>query len=494
MDYQSDIATNIDDIVLESELNTMSCILDAYDKELSMWKNGSGGYFQEASGNKPNLFQRFWNLIKSALKKLLKVIRWIGKKIRSLFKKGKQSMDQIVERCHIKPKRKVIHEAAVDAPDKEKEVVIHFPASKDSFLTETDLHVAVKHLYLKIIDNKFVASVPGIQSNVSFRGPHRTSNWDVNYYAACAIIEETELNELLFDTAEMIIFDKSANELIDIEEGFIDNVNRLDQRAYDPKNATKYKNNIPFNNRDFVNFQQQLSDVTAKIDKVHTIEGISDELLEALNKFADILIGVAFGMNEFNRSVNQLYMIDTQYIAAVNRASDLDAFVFDCIKHGIHPKFIAYNAWLLLDDAWKTDHETFYTKDIRPKWGQTRTVFDIKGVNVVAKIAMSGVGIMGNRNEIAITKEFKQHNVDDVLACVEESMQNAAVIFPKAILSIMKPDSNDLFEYKERLEDIYWDYPDLHDIRGDIHIGNIGFDTSRHVVCIDYGNSPITKR
>lgn len=491
-DAHSEIREEMDHLILESELNDMSTILDEIDQDfLFIYNHSSDQYIQEASAKKESLPRRIWNFIKYAFHQLGKAIRWICKKIRSLFKKDKVSIDQIVMQCGIKPKNKVTHEA-VFAPEKEQ--VIHFPASKESDIKETDLHVAVKNLTTRIERNQFFVSVPGIQEGIKYRGVHRTDNWEVNYYAACAIITESQLNDLLFDIASKIIYDSSTDELIDIEDGFIDDVNELDRKAYDPTNASKYKNGIAFNNRDFLSFQKQLSDVTAKIDKVQTIEGISDELLKSLNQFADILIGITYGMNEFNRAVNQLYMLDARYIESVNQAQDLDTFVFTCIKSGIHPKYIAYNTWLLLDSSWKSDSKIFYTKDIRPTWGQTRAVFDIKGMDVVTKLAMSGVGIIGNKNEVAITKEFRQHGVEDVIACVEEYMKNCAVIFPTAIISYLQPNETDLYLYRDKLEDLYWEHPDLHDIRGDIHIKNIGFDSSRNIVCIDYGNSPITKR
>jgi hypothetical protein len=487
-DYDFDINDNF---TMESDLIKMSKELDEYSNQCNYIITNRHLYQEGVFDSIRRGARNIWEWFKGLLRKLLSVLQWIGRKIRSLFKKDKVSIDQIVASCGIQPKKKHVHEA-VAAPPNEETITIHFPASKGSFLSETDLKIAAKNLLIKIENNRFVASVPGIEKNLNFRGPHRTNNWETNYYAACAVITETSISDLFFDIMDKLVFDDTGK-LVEIEHGFIHDVDKLDVLAYDDKNVSKYKNGIPFNNRDFTHFQSELASMSSKIDKIQTIEGISDDLLEALNKFADIIIGITFGMNEFNRAVNQLYMIDEQYIAAVNQAQDLDSFVYECIRNGVHPKFIAYNTWLLLDDAWKTDRDTFYTKNIEPMWGQTRTVFYIRRVDVVAKIAMSGAGISSNKNEIVVTKEFKERGVEDLLACVQEYMKHAAVIFPEAIKPYARVTEDDLWVYKDKLEDLYWDYPDLRDIRSDIHIKNIGFNYRNQLVCIDYGNTLIRK-
>jgi hypothetical protein len=148
---------------------------------------------------------------------------------------------------------------------------------------------------------------------------------------------------------------------------------------------------------------------------------------------------------------------------------------------------------LLLNKAWRLHEKTFYTDKIEPKWGQTRTVFDLKDDEVVAKIAMSGVGIRCNRNEVSITDEYKREGTDDVLACVVASMPYCALIFPQKIDPYWKMDQDDVMELKDKLHDIYWDHPKLHDIRNDIHVDNIG-KIDGNVVCIDYGDIKIVGR
>lgn len=466
--------------------------LEAYQRELFMYQ--SNDVIQEAY-HKKNVFQKIWEFIKSVFRKLCKVLKWVGEKIRSLFKNKKRaSIDQIIQKCKLTPKRRRTQEAvATFNADKLHETVIHFPASKGSDFTETDLRVAAKRLYIKIVNNEFVTSVPGIQQNIPYEGPNRINNWQLHYYATCAVMDETKWYELLFDSADMLAYIENMGGLVDIEPGFVENINKLWNGIYTEDMKNKYKDGLTIHIKDFTKFQQQIFSASEKIDKVQVVEGISDELLEALNRFADILSSLSFGMNEFNRSIQQMYMLDEIYIGSVNTSDLLDIFVYECIMQGVPPKFISYNTWLLLDDAWKTNKDTFYTKDIHPKWGQTRTVFDIKDLEYVVKIAMSGVGIRCNRNEIDVTTQFKKYHLEHLIAYVEEYGKHAAVIFPHAIVSYMIPTKGDVYEYQGNLVDVYWDYPDLPDIRGDIHVKNVGFDELHNIVCIDYAGVPIRK-
>lgn len=114
--------------------------------------------------------------------------------------------------------------------------------------------------------------------------------------------------------------------------------------------------------------------------------------------------------------------------------------------------------------------------------------------NVIKRILKAiADGIRCNRNEVSITNEYKKEGTEDVLACVVSAMPHCALIFPQCIDSNWRMDQNDVMELKDKLHDIYWDHPDLHDIRNDIHVGNIG-KINGNVVCIDYGDIKIVKK
>lgn len=452
--------------------------------------NHHSGFFMEAS-NKPGLLRRLFNFIIGLFSKLKDGVLRIISKIREFIHGKKVSIKQIIDRCGIKPRTKHTSESLGL-----KEETVHFYATEGSDLKETDLKILVNHLSVKILNDKFIVNAPGIEPGANMNGPHRSGNWQINYYAAAAIIEKLELNEMLFKISDMLVYNESKGGLIDIEEGFIDKVNEFHDAVYNVNllNELYNKGGIQWNTRDLMTFQQRLTKETAKLNKIQTIEGIQDDLLKSINKFADMLLGIAIGLNEFNRAINNVYMIDESYVKSVNNASTLDMFVFSCIKEGIPYKYIAYNTWLLLNDKWLMNEKTFFTKNVKPKWGQTRTVFDLKDRDVVMKIAMSNIGITGNRNEVLITKEFKKYNVENLIACVKYVMKNFCIIFPQAIVSYKTPDDGDLYDYQDKLDDLYWDHPNLHDIRSDIHIKNIGFNTDGDVVCIDYGTINITKK
>ena len=479
--------------VNQIDIESMDYYLDnvIYEFEvLSNQINHPSGFYMEAA-SKENIFKRIWNLIIGLLKKLKAGINFIINKIKGFFQSRKKSMYQILEECGIHPKAKHTNEAVAPASEK----VVHFYATKGSDLNETDIKLLVNHLYIKIISGKCITKAPGIDPGLSLNGPHRSNNWMVNFYAAAYLMENLSASEMLFEIADMIVYDESKGGLLAIQDGFIKKVQQLDSMVYNHNTLNKLYNagGIAWNIRDLMNFQKRLSFVTSKIDKVKTVEGISDDLLKALNQFADFLVSITIGLNEFNRAVNNVYMIDDTYLGAIDNAVSLDAFVYRSIKEGIPYKYIAYNTWLLLNDKWKANTKEFYTSRIEPKWGQMRTVFDLKDKDVVLKLAMSNGGILCNHTEIAITKEFTQKGVDNLIAPVLYAMKYAAAIFPESIVTYKLPDDGDLYEYKSKLDDLYWDHPELHDIREDIHLKNIGFNQSGNIVCIDYGNSKITK-
>lgn len=454
------------------DMESMDYYLENVTYEFTMIHNQihhPSGFFMESS--KESLGKRLWELIKGLFRKLKQGIDFIISRIRTFFVKRKKSLYQILDECGIKPKSRSTNEAA--SPTKEK--VVHFYATKGSDLKETDIKLMVNHLYVKMLSGTCVTKAPGIAPGVSLDGPHRSNNWMVNFYAAAYLMENLSVNELLFEIADMIVYDESKGGLLAIEKGFEQKVQQLDSSVYNANTLNKLynKGGIQWNLRDLMNFQKRLSFVTAKIDKVKSVEGISDSLLKSLNQFADFIVSITIGLNEFNRALNNVYMIDEAYLGAIDDAESLDVFVYRAIKEGIPYKYIAYNTWLLLNDKWKVNTKEFYTKNVEPKWGQMRTVFDLHDKDVVMKLAMSNTGILCNHTEIAITKEFKQHHVVDLIAPVLYAMKYVTAIFPESIVTYKLPDDSDLFDYKSKLDDLYWDHPELHDIREDIHLNNI---------------------
>ena len=481
---------------IDKQLHDDIIRLESYQYTLYMMPDENGIIQESDQPKKKSLVRRIWEWIKDQLRKLVTLVKWIGSKIKKLFSKKKVSIDQIIENCHLQPKKRHIREAFQESDDKIHESVIHFPATKGSVFSETDIKVAAKRLYTKVINNEFVLSAPGIEDVGTFEGPPKLNKWIYHYAAACAVMDVDKWYELFFDTVDKLVYKEDLGELVDIEDGFIDNVNELYDGLYkDRSMRTKYiDHDFAFHLKDFTNFQQDLYRATSSIDHVQVVDGISDELLKALNRFADIITSISFGMNEMNRTIQGMYIIDEKFIGAVNEANQLDEFIFQCIKDGVPQKFIAYNTWLLLDESWKIEDKVFYTNQIKPKWGQTRTVFHLPDFEYVAKIAMSGIGIRCNVNEIDITKEYKKRNLEDVLAYVEEYTKHATVIFPHALTPFKTPNDGDLFLITDQLSDLYWDYPDLPNISDDLKLDNIGFSTDYKLVCIDYGSTPIRKK
>ena len=479
------------DSIIEYEINELNEIEQCYQETCNYDFNTM---FTEASKNKLPIHKRIWNVIKRILKAIADGIMWIINKIKKLFssfKKKPLSMNQIVELCGLRPSTQT-HQEAVSI--EEKEATVHFYATKGSAFPEKDLKILSNHLLLKIEHDDFVTRLPGIESGLTLKGPSRTANWKEQYYVTSILLTENGFDDAISDIMEMLVYDEGKGGLIDMDPKFIQSVQDLINRLYNPSLLNKMDSKtIKWHRHDLIRFQKEINDASRIIEKVQSVEGINQDQLKALNQFADLLLVVTIGLNEFNRAMDHVYMIDKIYIGSINDAESLDKYVHCCVDNGIPAKFIAYNTWLLLNKSWRLHEKTFYTSNIEPKWGQTRTVFDLKDSDVVAKIAMSGVGIRCNRNEVSITNEYKKEGTEDVLACVVSSMPHCALIFPQCIDSNWRMDQNDVMELKDKLHDIYWDHPDLHDIRNDIHVDNIG-KINGNVVCIDYGDIKIVKK
>jgi hypothetical protein len=451
--------------------------------------------FTEASPNKPPIHIRVWNVIKRIINAIKNFFIGLINKIKrffSSFKKKPVTMNQILEACGFHSKSKYHQEA--DAPTAEKETTVHFYAAKGSAFPEKDLKILSNHLLMKIEHDDFVVRAPGIQSGLQLKGPSRTADWQEQYYITAILLTESGFDDAISDIMNMLVYDESKGGLIDMDPEFISAIQNLINRLYNPSLLNKMANStITWHRHDLMRFQKEINDASSVIEKVQAVQGINKDQLRALNQFADLLLVVTIGMNEFHRAIDHMYMIDRSYIGCIDDSESLDKYVHHCVDNGIPAKFIAYNTWLLLNKAWRLHEKTFYTDKIEPKWGQTRTVFDLKDDEVVAKIAMSGVGIRCNRNEVSITDEYKREGTDDVLACVVASMPYCALIFPQKIDPYWKMDQDDVMELKDKLHDIYWDHPKLHDIRNDLHVDNIG-KIDANVVCIDYGDIKIVGR
>lgn len=210
------------------------------------------------------------------------------------------------------------------------------------------------------------------------------------------------------------------------------------------------------------------------------------DVIVTINGLADVLVGIQIGINVITSSMKQVYQIDQCFIETIESIDELDRFVKLCINNNIPPKYVAYNAYLIS------------SKDIRgsakinkPIMGQSRVVF-MNAKNTVYKIALSNMGIQGNRTELAVFNNMKKINLDHLLAKVLGTTrfntvnEYEKVTFNTTTIMNMSKKQSIAHSLAEQIKQGLMHANQNYAI-SDIHYDNIGLRGKQPVV-IDYGN------
>lgn len=438
-------------------------------------------YIQEGFGQKVKDF------FKKVLEILKKFFSFIGRMLKALFdklfrRKVKKTADQVAEECITGSHVKEYMESGDG--DADKSVKVHFPASPDSVIKECDLELITKSLLIKIENNNYVIGLaPGFEGTNfdDLKGNQHT-------FATAKAVSDPEYQTFMF-LHFVDNIDNYRTILTEYIDWFINNQNRtisenelhnmdiiadqLNKMSHVYGNTFKHYSWSP---KLLLHSQKIINDIANKANKINTIpDGQDKRYVKLLNELIDTITAITVGCNQYSRNVKAMYLIDKKYMHTINDIGILAKFVSSLIDANIPSAQVAYNTWCVMDP--KFDDRGFYLHHdvnenmIQPRWGQTRvTFFPIKKPNEVIKISLNSTGILGNKREHQIYKQYKKHGNENLLAEPITQYENYTISIMERLVCDKERAKNVVPAIKNIMDSLE---DNLHHIN-DIHAGNIG--------------------
>jgi len=311
-------------------------------------------------------------------------------------------------------------------------------------------------------------------------------------------------------TNALIYFVKHKGELDElcelIVEGFeiANHEDNVDPMEYSKK-VTKlmHKANSKMNGIDGTGIKMSMKELTAFQARMNKLEqqldfaqngnnrlnDVDTHVISALNDLVSITENIQFGLTSLSNAMQKVHLIDLKYMNSIDDRNVLSKFVYDCIQNGIPPKYIAYNTWLIANESIRGSASKY-----KPVGGQTRCVFfpnDNK--KEILKIAISGIGIVSNKNEIRFSefmKNYKEQEMLDISALVTNTYAEDAILSMERVVDKVgkHPDPIVLNEIKQKYVDFAARHPELRLVVTDFNDGNVMWSSDKNRwVCIDYG-------
>ena len=229
-----------------------------------------------------------------------------------------------------------------------------------------------------------------------------------------------------------------------------------------------------------------LTDMEAFTSTDVDITGIDGKTIHSLNMVVRLLMRIQISLNYISSAFKNMSIIDASMYKSIKSIALLDEFVGRCIKAGIPPKYIAYNAWLISDECIRG------TGQYKPIFGHARATIFPPNDTIVLKIALSGLGTTSNETESRFTKIFVDMDRIDLIAPVIKDFKNNAIVAMERVHGNFDLSSKTLKEYSKKVNDVFSDYQKKHgslNIKvGSQHIGNVAYDNKYKVYrSIDYG-------
>ena len=230
-----------------------------------------------------------------------------------------------------------------------------------------------------------------------------------------------------------------------------------------------------------------LTDMEAFTSTDVKLDKLDEKTIKSLNMVVRLLMRIQISFNYISTAMNNMSVIDAQYYKAIKSLDVLDNFVGRCIKAGIPPKYVAYNAWLISDECIRGDGK------YKPIFGHARATLFPPNDKIVIKIALSGLGTVSNETEVRFTEIFKDMDRIDLIAPVVKDFKNNALVCMERVHGNFDLSSATLKEFTKKANDALEEYQkkkgkNLNIKMGSQHIGNVAYDNKHKVYrSIDYG-------
>lgn len=229
------------------------------------------------------------------------------------------------------------------------------------------------------------------------------------------------------------------------------------------------------------------------------ISEFSIATITALNHVVRLLMRIQISLNFVSNAMSNDFFIDAAFYGSIKNLALLDKFVDGCVKAGIPPKYVAYNAWLISDECIRGKG------GYDPIFGHARATFFPPNKKIVVKIALSGLGVVSNKTEVDFTKMFIDMDRVDLIAPVVHGFENNGIVAMERIHGKFDLKGKELSEYTRRANEALKEYQHkTHKVLNieisSQHIGNVAYDNKYKCYrSIDYGvhyrtHTPIHKR
>ena len=318
------------------------------------------------------------------------------------------------------------------------------------------------------------------------------------------------LASVLLYTNAMIYFVKHPNEMDEfcelIVEGFkivngeaaieipeyVKRVNRLASKAMNKLNVTG-SGSVRLSMKELTDIQAKVNKLEERLDFAQNgnvnLDNVDVQVIASLNKMVRLTENVQFGLTSLSNAMQKIHLIDLKYMNSITDRDVLSKFVYECIQNGIPPKYIAYNTWLIANESIRGSASRY-----KPVGGQTRCVFfpnDNK--KEILKIAISGMGVIANKNEKRFSEFLKQSKEQEMIDCsamvTNTYAEDAILAMERVVDRVDKhPDLLILNEMKAKYREFTKRHPELRLVVSDFNDGNVMWSSDKdRWICIDYG-------
>lgn len=230
-----------------------------------------------------------------------------------------------------------------------------------------------------------------------------------------------------------------------------------------------------------------LTDMEAFTSTDVNINKLDSDTIKSLNMVVRLLMRIQISLNYISSAFNNMEIIDASFYRKIKSIALLDEFVGQCIKNGIPPKYVAYNAWLISNECICGNGQ------YKPIFGHARATIFPPNDKIVLKIALSGLGTVSNETESRFTKIFVDMDRIDLIAPVIKDFKNNAIVAMERVNGNFELPSSVLKDFTKKANDALDEYQkkkgkNLNIKVGSQHIGNVAYDNKYKCYrSIDYG-------
>lgn len=217
------------------------------------------------------------------------------------------------------------------------------------------------------------------------------------------------------------------------------------------------------------------------------IHEFDKKTIKSLNMVVRLLMRIQISLNYLSSAMGNLYIIDKAFYKSIKSLAILDEFVDGCIKAGLPPKYVAFNAWLISDECIRGNGK------YKPLFGHARATIFPPNEKIVLKIALSGLGVVSNETEVRFTKIFVDMDRIDLIAPVLKEFKTNSIVAMERVKGNFDLSSATCKEFAKKADEALTEYQKktgkkLNIKMGSQHVGNVAFDYKYKVYrSIDYG-------